>query len=60
MVKGLPSPTWNPIWEYEENLTGQEQEAFLDFIKSMLRWLPEERPSAEDLLSHRWLVNEDE
>lgn len=59
-VKGLPPPTWKSIWEMEENLEGQEQELFLDFIRSMLRWLPEERPSAEELLNHQWLVTDDE
>ncbi len=58
-VKGLPPPTWKHIWEWEENLTGQEQKEFIDFLKSMLCWMPEERLSAKQLLEHPWLVNEE-
>lgn len=28
---------------------------FVDFISRMLRWRPEDRTTAEDLLSHPWL-----
>ncbi|KAJ5607232.1 hypothetical protein N7537_003851 [Penicillium hordei] len=28
---------------------------FVDFISRMLRWRPEDRPTAQDLLSHPWL-----
>ena len=57
-VRSLPSPTFKLIWELEENLSGEEQQQFLDFIKSMLCWLPEERLSARELLEHPWLVTE--
>ena len=30
-------------------------ELFLDFLNSMLRWVPEERGTAATLLSHLWL-----
>ncbi|OOF99269.1 hypothetical protein ASPCADRAFT_394536 [Aspergillus carbonarius ITEM 5010] len=39
----------------EENLSGQNQEAFLRFIRSMLQWLPEERKTARELLDDPWL-----
>lgn len=29
---------------------------FVDFISRMLRWRPEDRTTAEDLLSHAWLL----
>lgn len=48
------------MWEYEENLEGNDQEIFFDFMKSMLCWLPEERLSARELLEHPWLVTQDE
>jgi len=57
-VKGLSAPTWKSIWDLEENLTGEEQEQFFNFMKAMLRWLPEERLSAKELLKHPWLVTE--
>ncbi|KAF1355821.1 non-specific serine/threonine protein kinase [Lizonia empirigonia] len=33
-------------------LKGEEKELFLDFIRSMLRWRPEDRKSATELLKH--------
>ena len=40
----------------EERLTDAEDRAmFLDLVRKMLRWVPEERPTARELLEHRWL-----
>ena len=39
----------------EQNLFGENKQRFLDFVRSMLRWLPEERKSAIDLLKDPWL-----
>lgn len=36
-------------------LTGGEKKEFVEFITSMLRLAPEERPSARDLLGASWL-----
>jgi len=58
-VKDLPPSSFKRIWEFEENLQGYKQEVFFDFIKSMMRWLPEKRPSAKELLEHEWLKEED-
>ncbi|KAI1124798.1 kinase domain protein [Nemania abortiva] len=33
-------------------LAGQEKEVFIDFARNMLQWLPEDRPTAQDLLQH--------
>lgn len=33
----------------EQWLQGKEQEQLLALVRRILRWLPEERPSAEDL-----------
>ena len=57
-VTDVPPPTWKPIWEFEENLAGDEQKQFFDFVKSMICWLPEERLSAKELLQHPWLAAE--
>jgi serine/threonine protein kinase len=35
----------------------KEKEKFLDFIRSMLRWRPEDRKSATKLLKHPWMAN---
>ncbi|KAL4891343.1 kinase-like protein [Aspergillus ambiguus] len=39
----------------EGNLQGAQQRLFLEFMRKMLRWRPEERQSAKDLLSDPWL-----
>jgi serine/threonine-protein kinase SRPK3 len=39
----------------EQNLQGEEQEYCIDFIKNFLKWLPEDRRSAEVMLGHPWL-----
>ena len=36
--------------EAEKQLEGEEKKLLLDFVKKMLRWKPEERSSAKDLL----------
>jgi len=41
--------------EVETRLEGSDKTLFLQFIRSMLRWLPEERKSAKDLLEDPWL-----
>jgi serine/threonine-protein kinase SRPK3 len=43
------------FWESEENLSGKTREGFFRFIRSMLRWCPEERKSARELLDDPWL-----
>ncbi|CAI6337692.1 unnamed protein product [Periconia digitata] len=37
-------------------LEGEEKELFLDFIRSMLGWRPEDRKSATELLEHPWMA----
>lgn len=39
----------------EHNLSGENKHRFLDFVRSILRWLPEERKSATELLKDPWL-----
>jgi serine/threonine protein kinase len=38
-----------------EGLGAEEREAFLKLLKSMLKYLPEERISAEDVLNSEWI-----
>ncbi|KAJ5718199.1 hypothetical protein N7488_003845 [Penicillium malachiteum] len=40
----------------EKRLSGTEKELFLRFLKSMLRWLPEDRKTDRQLLDDPWLV----
>ncbi|KAK6811249.1 hypothetical protein RU639_013032 [Aspergillus parasiticus] len=39
----------------EGNLEGEPQRRFLQFLRKMLRWKPEERESARELLDDSWL-----
>ena len=39
----------------EENLKGEDKVRFLQFVRKMVRWKPEERSSAEELLDDPWL-----
>ena len=50
----LTIPTTSLEYE-EENLQGDEKAAFLRFLSKMLRWLPEERESAKELMKDPWL-----
>ncbi|KAJ5562376.1 hypothetical protein N7535_003171 [Penicillium sp. DV-2018c] len=40
----------------ENRLVGTEKESFLRFIRTMLKWLPEERRTARQLLDDPWLL----
>ncbi|PGH06014.1 hypothetical protein GX51_02605 [Blastomyces parvus] len=40
----------------ERRLTGDDKDAFLHFIRRMLRWIPEERPTAEEMVFDPWLM----
>ena len=39
----------------EEQLTGENKALFLDFMRKMLQWVPEQRQTAKQLLDHTWL-----
>ena len=39
----------------EENLDGEKKEEFLQFVRCMLQWRPEDRWTAEKLLKHPWM-----
>jgi serine/threonine protein kinase len=39
----------------EKQLKGEEKAVFLSFVKKMLKWKPEERSSAKELLGDPWL-----
>ncbi|PWY91515.1 kinase domain protein [Aspergillus sclerotioniger CBS 115572] len=40
----------------EKRLSGPEKELFLEFMRSMLKWMPEERRTAKQLLEYPFLV----
>lgn len=37
------------------NLSGEDKRLFLQFVARMLRWLPEDRATAKQLLEDPWL-----
>lgn len=39
----------------EENLDGEKKEEFLQFVRCMLQWRPEDRWTAKELLGHPWM-----
>lgn len=39
----------------ERKLNGEDKTQFLRFIRRMLKWKPEERESAQELLKDSWL-----
>ncbi|OBT87705.1 hypothetical protein VE02_04078 [Pseudogymnoascus sp. 03VT05] len=40
----------------EKRLSGQEKQLFIQFMGSMLKWMPEERKTAKQLLEDPWLL----
>ena len=40
----------------EHRLEGEDHELFVAFARKVLRWLPEERPKADDLISDEFLT----
>ena len=45
-------------FHFESSITrirGKDKELFIDFVKKMICWLPEERWTAKQLLEHPWL-----
>ncbi|KAL7657761.1 hypothetical protein ACMYSQ_003921 [Aspergillus niger] len=50
-----PIPDNISLETLERRLTGTEKELFLDFTRAMLKWMPEERSTAGELLGHEFL-----
>ena len=44
---------------YEKTLKGENKALFLKFMRKILKWLPEERESAMELLSDPWLNSQE-
>lgn len=40
----------------EKRLKGKDQELLLNLVRKVLRWNPEERPSAQDLFEDEFLT----
>ncbi|KAI9677025.1 MAG: hypothetical protein M1817_006864 [Caeruleum heppii] len=53
--KGEPELPQLSLEDAEEKLEGPKKTAFLNFMRSMLTWLPRERKTAKELLEDPWL-----
>eukprot|EP01065_Artemidia_motanka_P050741 TRINITY_DN8745_c0_g1_i1.p1 TRINITY_DN8745_c0_g1~~TRINITY_DN8745_c0_g1_i1.p1 ORF type:complete len:938 (+),score=262.27 TRINITY_DN8745_c0_g1_i1:310-2814(+) len=40
----------------EQRLSGAERDSFIDFLRCALRWRPQQRPTASELLQHEFLL----
>jgi serine/threonine-protein kinase SRPK3 len=52
---GIPIPPTTILEESEENFEGEDKKAFLQFMRKMLQWVPEERQTAKQLLGDPWM-----
>jgi serine/threonine-protein kinase SRPK3 len=50
-----PPITALPLENRAKHIEGDSKAEILDFLESMICWLPEERKSARQLLEHPWL-----
>ncbi|RHZ57076.1 hypothetical protein CDV55_106046 [Aspergillus turcosus] len=48
----------NSLEDSEEYLEGENKKIFMQFVRKMLRWDPEERQSARELLMDPWLTTQ--
>ncbi|KAF2279504.1 putative CDK4/6 [Westerdykella ornata] len=56
--KGLATIPQTSLEDLEENLHGEEKTRFLIFVRKMLQWNAEDRPSARELLEDPWFDKE--
>ena len=51
---GIPIPE-RKLEDTVTGLEGEKKEAFLDFVRGMLQWRPEDRKTAAQLVDDPWL-----
>ena len=54
-IGNAPIPDSLSLESCEMTMTGEEQRDFLEFVRCMLQWRPEDRLTAKQLLEHPWL-----
>ncbi|KAK3292975.1 kinase domain-containing protein [Chaetomium fimeti] len=54
-VADVPIPQGNSLENAEHFLAGRNKTMFLDFVRGMLAWRPEDRKTAKELLEDPWL-----
>ena len=51
------NPVLSVSWEdSEKNLKGPNKQGFLDFVRKMVRWMPESKATPLELLDDPWLL----
>ncbi|ROT35114.1 kinase domain-containing protein [Sodiomyces alkalinus F11] len=56
-IADIPVPQGNSLDKAERFLQGKDKAMFLDFVKGMLAWRPEDRKTARELLEDPWLTD---
>jgi len=51
----IPIPVGRTLESLETSLEGDDKVEFLSFIRALLCWLPEERPTTAQAYAHPWL-----
>lgn len=54
-IADVAIPQGNSLATAEHFLAGRNKEMFLDFVRGMLAWRPEDRKAARELLDDPWL-----
>jgi hypothetical protein len=54
-IAEVPIPEGNSLEKAEQFLKGRNKAMFLDFVRGMLAWRPEDRKTAAELLKDAWL-----
>lgn len=54
-IAEIQVPQGLTLERWEENLEGEKKEKFLQFVRCMLQWRPEDRWTAKELLEHPWV-----
>ncbi|CAI4213688.1 unnamed protein product [Parascedosporium putredinis] len=54
-IADVPIPQGNSLENVERVLSGRNKAMFLDFVRGMLAWRPEDRKTARELLEDPWL-----
>jgi serine/threonine protein kinase len=54
-IADIPIPQGNSLEKAEQFLSGRDKAMFLDFVRGMLAWRPEDRKTAKELLEDPWL-----
>jgi hypothetical protein len=55
LLDTVPAVSPTALKHLKENLKKRNKELFLDFMRSMLQWVPENRETASELLKDPWL-----